>query len=61
MSDTAKIGHKANGVSALIRRADALDVELAGFRSTIDSLAEQIELVSGEIDKKVEYRSMCDA
>jgi len=61
LSDTAKIGHKANGVSALIRRADALDVELAGFRSTIDSLAEQIELVSGEIDKKVEYRSMCDA
>jgi len=36
-------------------------VELAGFRSTIDALAEQIETVSGEIDKKVEYHSMCDA
>jgi predicted O-methyltransferase YrrM len=43
---------KYQNCSALVERADALDVELAGFRTTIEDLSGQIDLVYADIDKR---------
>ncbi|KAF7637603.1 hypothetical protein Mgra_00002860 [Meloidogyne graminicola] len=45
----------------LIERADALDIELANYRKTIDELSSQIDQVAAEIDRRVEYHATCDA
>lgn len=57
----ARIKHSREEKNLLIQRADSLDVELNGFRRTIDQMSEQIEQVYAEIDRRVEYHSSCDA
>ncbi|KAI1733245.1 laminin EGF domain-containing protein [Ditylenchus destructor] len=57
----AKIKRSREEKNSLIERADSLDVELASFRTSVESLSEQIDQVSAEIDRRVEYHSTCDA
>lgn len=57
----AKIKRSREEKISLIERADALDVELSGFHTTIEQLNQQIEQVATEIDRRVEYHATCDA
>jgi len=56
----AKIKSSREAKSSLIERADALDIELAGFRSTIERLNEQVDQVAADIDHRVQYHDRCD-
>ncbi|KAL3094721.1 hypothetical protein niasHS_006016 [Heterodera schachtii] len=57
----AKIKRSREEKISLIERADSLDVELNNFHTSIEELSDQIDQVTSEIDRRVEFHATCDA
>ncbi|CAK5107476.1 unnamed protein product [Meloidogyne enterolobii] len=56
----SKIKRSKEEKKSLLQRNDALEVELENYRKTLSQLNTQIDEVSADIDKKMEFHQSCD-